>query len=126
MPQRVLVVADQRVHVAAPNAINEEAGGHMELLIRDSGHAHVGDETPGTGPGKLSVGVTAFQALDPGVQPGLIIVNERQGLSRVTLAGIRSWNNVSRILGKERQPIVQAPLVEQSRFLKKERLHFAL
>src|SRR5438876_6861458 len=71
----------------------------------------------------LGVGVLAFQPLDACGEELVVVPNVVLGTVRIVVRTIGCGNLIRRVRLEEREPFVEAPLVEQRGFLEEEVLH---
>ena len=120
--QSVLVPTHIGTRFPQAETIDEKRGSHDDTTVFcfDS---YISNEAPGARRRIFSVTVAALQSFHPSAQPYHVIVDKHQVRLGISVREVRRRDHISAIGGEKRQPLIQAPCIQESRLLVKKVLH---
>ena len=113
MAQAVAAPARPEARLAAAEVRGQEVRAHHHARLAVGKHFDVGHHAHRARGRRLRPGVPGVQAKDPVFEPAPVVEGHRHLATRIAAGGGR--HPVDALLGVHRQPVLEAPLVEQAR-----------
>src|SRR5262249_43205552 len=102
--------------LVASIAVTDEIRGHINQIAVDIQDAHIGDQPPGSRLGKFRMAVGIEHANHPLPNALAVVRHQEKRAAIISVRLIVGWNKITCIIGKQRLPLVELPLIEQSSF----------
>ena len=96
----------------------------MDEIALGAGDAHIGDHPPRTRMRLLGVTIGVHDADDALLEPHGVIGDGEERIAVVALGLVVGRYIIADILGQKLEPILELPIIQQSRFVKEEILDF--